>query len=45
MRWRIGMRRYKKKDEALDRVGGRICATKSDLLSKKIVCGVIRVEC
>ena len=31
-----------KKDEAVDRVGGRMWVTKSDLLSRKIVCGVIK---
>ena len=31
-----------KKDEIVDRVGGRIWTSKSDLLSEKIVCGVIR---
>ena len=30
------------KDAAVDRAGGRICVIKSDLLSKKRVCGVIR---
>ena len=31
-----------KKDEAVDEVGGKIWGTKSDLLSKNKVCGVIR---
>ena len=31
-----------KKDETVDRVGGRIWTTKSDLLSRKIVRGVIK---
>ena len=30
------------KDESVDRIGGRIWATKLDLLSRKIVCGVIK---
>ena len=31
-----------KEDETVDRVGGRIWATKSDLLNRKKVCGVIK---